>query len=57
MADNEPLLTIPAIGETVSRFNLVSRLGEVEGIKTGIYYYVAANLYLSHVDFPCGLVL
>jgi len=37
VADNEPLSAIPAIGETVSRPDLGSRLGEVEDIKTGSF--------------------
>lgn len=52
MADNKPLFTIPAISETVSCPDLISRFGKVKGIKTGVYCHIAANLYLSHVDFP-----
>ena len=52
MADNKPLLAIPAIGETVSPLYLGSRLSEIEGIKARVYGHVAANLYLPHIDFP-----
>ena len=52
MADNEPLLAIPAIGETVPGLDLFSGLGEIKGIKAGVHSHVATYPYLPHIDFP-----
>ena len=57
VADDKPLLTIPAIGEAVSRLHRVSRFGKVESVEAGVHGHVAVNLYLPRNDFPGGLVL